>query len=229
MRSKPTIFLKETNVPDACSRLIRERLWVEQSNKRLRNLDTSSSDAAMIRAVRALAISRADQESWGDLFRLLWPFVLATNVRRLRDFTLAEEASQEVFIRLARYCPFERFVAASEFRAYVRAVSSNVSTDVVRQTYKESQTVSTLGATVALLAESRLATIYRVEMPSTEDTIDDLKEHLGARDRELLSLLLEGRSVAEIAQRHGLSYGAIGVRLHRMRVKLRKLVKSGGF
>jgi RNA polymerase sigma factor (sigma-70 family) len=60
---------------------------------------------------------------------------------------------------------------------------------------------------------------------------DELARVLAAlpeRDRELLSLALAGRTIREIGEYYGVSYGAIAVRLHRLRLRVAKFLAKTG-
>jgi DNA-directed RNA polymerase specialized sigma24 family protein len=49
---------------------------------------------------------------------------------------------------------------------------------------------------------------------------------LDDKDRELLVLMLEGQNLLSISQRLGVQYSTAGVRLHRLRHKIRNLLSS---
>src|SRR6266481_1527611 len=82
---------------------------------------------------------RADDEAWQMLVRHLWPLVVAINYRILRgQRDLAEDASQEVFLRIFRYVRFDDFVSKPEdFQSYVRAICRNVSRSYLSQLIRE--------------------------------------------------------------------------------------------
>jgi DNA-directed RNA polymerase specialized sigma24 family protein len=70
-------------------------------------------------AIERLASSSADEDAWRFLYREMRPFVLAILYRRLKDRATAEDAAQEVFLRVLRARPFEKVHDESAFRAYV--------------------------------------------------------------------------------------------------------------
>jgi len=56
----------------------------------------------------------------------------------------------------------------------------------------------------------------------------ELTKTLTEDENRLLDLLLDGFTTEEIAQRLGISYDSSGVRLHRLRGKIRKLLTDKG-
>src|SRR5438105_1398660 len=82
----------------------------------------------LIASIETLAHSRDDERAWGMLFNNLWPLVFATSYRILRgNRDLAEDASQDVFLRILRYARFEDFIDNPEaFKSYVRTICKNV-------------------------------------------------------------------------------------------------------
>src|SRR5215467_4150923 len=88
-----------------------------------------------------LARQRRDQEAWGELYVRMWPFVLAQNYRCLggrRD--LAEDAAQDVFFRLIRYCAFEHLEDPVDFYAYLTVVCINVSKTYLFRQHRRKET-----------------------------------------------------------------------------------------
>jgi len=167
--------------------------------------------------VRRLSEERADEDAWRALYKLMWPSLLAANQRRLRGaWMAAEDLTQEVFVRIAKYCNFNHFQDEAGFRGYVRAVSRNVCADYVRTLMRTTELPANLasdrgtgGSTAGLIvAEADLRTFA-----------DSLDQH----DRRLLSALINGNTISEIAVIEGLSYGNTAVRIHRLRNRLRRL------
>ncbi len=65
-----------------------------------------------------------DEQAWAILHKIIRPLVLATACRNLRGHLgLAEDACQEVFLRLVRFGPFSKIKRPEDFRKYVCAVS----------------------------------------------------------------------------------------------------------
>jgi RNA polymerase sigma-70 factor (ECF subfamily) len=177
--------------------------------------------------VARLASAPADEEGWRALYRQIWPFVFAVTYRRLRGArALAEDASQEVFIRLARTQPFDRLREAEAFRRYVWRVADNVArTYARRQASHQAAEVSTADPDASASQGVMHPTDVMGNLEA-EALLHQLMKHLGEGDRDLLRLVLEGRSLSDIAGTMGLSYGAAAVRLHRLRERVRKSLFS---
>jgi len=178
--------------------------------------------------LKRLERSRADQEAWNLLYRHLWPLLVAINYRILRgDRELAQDASQEVVLRLFRYVQFEDFQDKPEdFLSYVRAMCRNVSRSYLARLLREPSFSQQLLESRELLksptgendAEERA--ILRSEMTAATASLD-------SDDRKLLDLLRAGATISEIAERLGITYSNAAVRIHRLRLALSKSMKTG--
>jgi RNA polymerase sigma factor (sigma-70 family) len=173
--------------------------------------------------LRRLAISPVDENAWISLYRRLWPFVIAVMYRRLRGSqrAMAEDAAQEVFVRLLRSPPFQQIQDADAFRGYLWRIADNVAKSHRRKAWKDERGVQLLpewraddeGADLAL--EEKRFTL--------EETLHRAQKQLDPKEFELLQLVIEGWSLGEVAGILGLSYSNTGVRLHRLKRKLRNV------
>jgi RNA polymerase sigma factor (sigma-70 family) len=170
-----------------------------------------------------LAGSPEDEDAWAKLYQRLWPYVFTVNYRLVHArYEEAEDLSQEVFLRLRRYCPFGRLRDAGELKAYVAAMCRNV----VRSSRKSAwhQEVSLEDLPVDCLEVPDADDLaHRVEM---DDLVRDLAAKLGPDDRRLLRLVLDGHGILEIARRTGIGYSAAGVRVFRLRRKMSKILAA---
>jgi RNA polymerase sigma factor (sigma-70 family) len=180
---------------------------------------------AMAEALAVLAISRRNEEAWQTLHKQTWPFVRAIVYRRLGSVNgLAEDAAQEVFIRLIRSCPFSRLRNPDAFRGYVWRVSDNVARTYRRRLLSHPELpLSDERDEVADSIQSRGQ--QDVEL---EELMDQSWQRLSHSDRRLLRMLIYGHSIKEIAKEIGVSYGAAAIRIMRLRGKLyNSLVLNG--
>ena len=166
-----------------------------------------------------LARSPEDEEAWRCLYLQMWPYVLARMYRHLggnRD--LAEEASQEVFLRLVKYRPFARVQSAEGFRSYLTSMCWRVAQDALRHRLRlPAQELAESDEDLALVSEASQHSALEAR-----DLWHTLLDGVGPRDRQALALWIEGVSLAEVARRTGSSYGGVAVRLHRLRRRLRQ-------
>lgn len=161
-----------------------------------------------------LANKRDDEQAWELLYGTFWPYVLATMYRLLHgQRELAQDASQEIFYRLLRYARFDNLRDPQRFFAYVATMCRNVAHDVLSETVASVQIEESVGDTATISPEERVRMI-RLR--------DEILEGLDEKGRELAALLIDGYTLREIADRLGISYGNVGVRIHRLRLALRR-------
>jgi len=171
-----------------------------------------------------LASSRDDKEAWNLLYKNLWPSVKATTYRALGgSHNLAEDAAQEVFLRLLLYCDFRKFRNMDEFRRYLYAVSKNVVNDILNELHGQLVDISE--------QEAELQRMFPTETPEqravSRQILDKIWSELDTHDKDLASLVVQGYKMNEIAEKLCWTTSNVGVRLHRLRLHLVKLKKTG--
>lgn len=176
-------------------------------------------------AVHRLARARDDQQAWEVLFAVSWPTALATTHRVLRgQLDLAEDAAQEAFKRIVRSCPFQNLADGDAFLAYLRTVSKNAAVDVLNELGRTPRAVPLLGTEESDREPEGHPT------PEQEVQSDELRRELLAVldsvERRLLKMLIDDRTLTDIAAELNLSYSNAGVRVHRLRSKLRKYMQD---
>jgi RNA polymerase sigma-70 factor, ECF subfamily len=168
-----------------------------------------------------LAANRDDEEAWTVLYIRFRPFVYAVAYRRTdRSQDLAQEAVQETFFRLVKYCPFHKLTDLSDFRRYLAVVTRNVVTILLRHGVHPGKRKGLLGNPEAELSEPVL-TPYG-ETVELRQLLQRALAKLPREERRVLALSLDGYSLQEIADRLGISADNAAVRLHRIRAKLRR-------
>jgi RNA polymerase sigma factor (sigma-70 family) len=173
-------------------------------------------------AVRQLARKRDAPLAWEALFAISWPTALATTHRILGgQLDLAEDAAQEAYQRLVRYCDFGKLTNGDAFLAYLQAVCRNVALDVRRQLSSSARQQSSERIGETPTADTH-GSLDPDESIRGDELRRDLVHGLNEDDQRLFVLLLEEHSLAEIAAELGVSYSTAGVRVHRLRTKLRK-------
>lgn len=179
-------------------------------------------------ALRRLAADRGDQDAWHILFLGAWGTGLSAANRTLRgQVDLAKDVTQEAFQRLIKYGDFEELQDPEAFLSYFRAVCRNVARDALTHLAPEL-------ATQVPLEEFETPS-PRIEQPATPEELaraqqlrEELMEALDAVDQQLFRFLIEGYTLTEISTRLSLSYGTAAVRLHRLRIMLRKYMTDKG-
>jgi RNA polymerase sigma factor (sigma-70 family) len=123
------------------------------------------------------------------------------------------DITQEAFARFVQFRGLEKVADDSSAVAYLLRTCRNVFLDGVKQ-------------------DRRITTDTSVDLetiesdPTTPDplvVIDRLAKKLDADDQRFFKMTRDGRTLAEIATTLGISYTAAGVRLHRIKKRLRDL------
>jgi RNA polymerase sigma factor (sigma-70 family) len=179
-------------------------------------------------ALKRLAAVPTDEEAWSIVYETLWPMVFAIVFRRLRGVPgLAEDAAQEVFLRLARLCPFERIRdRGGGFRPYIASMAHNVGKDYLRRFLLPPERPSDAPAEATGGDAVESVSLERLE---AQELLEAIMSRLDKDERQILGLLLQGVSLTEIMQITGLTYTAAAVRIHRLRRKLGKYLKQQHF
>ncbi|MDH2399213.1 sigma-70 family RNA polymerase sigma factor [Bradyrhizobium sp. SSUT18] len=187
-------------------------------------MSSDRREEVLSQGLKRLAAQPADETAWRSVYDRLWPFVTAIAWRRLRDRTAAEDAAQEVFLRLLKMKPFVEINEPEEFKAYVWRMTVNVANDIARKNQHSDriqEAVSKFGRADEWVqlnpADQRLL---------FEEVMGLAQEDLSKDENEILKRLVVGLTIREIAGELGLAYSATAVRVHRIRRKLDKLLKS---
>jgi len=170
-------------------------------------------------ALRTLSKRRDDRAAWEELYSTYWRFVVAIASRYTTDFGHAEDVAQDVFLRIARYCDFEKFSDDHMFRAYVGTVALNRAHDVNKMRRHRAE------------LEHPLTDLSDMATPSSDfqdevelkNTVDWLMGKLTKSEIELVRNLAKGLTLGEIAAALSNDYGTVAVRVYRLRQRLKQL------
>ncbi|HEX3104949.1 MAG TPA: sigma-70 family RNA polymerase sigma factor [Terriglobales bacterium] len=181
----------------------------EVSNEELREL------------LRWLQQDPKNEDLWKSLYHHIKRFVFAVAYRVLNgNEELAKDATQVVFLRLFEYCEFTEFSEPQDFLGYVATVARHAALDLIKG---EGRYVTGLDLT---LCDFLPGTPTPRQHEMAHNHLHDLLEQLESTERSLVDLLMEGRTLDEIAGRLGISYANAGVRIHRLRERLLNLLKT---
>jgi RNA polymerase sigma-70 factor (ECF subfamily) len=178
------------------------------------------SDADLARKCR-----KNSAEAWRELVRRVSPLVYRLSLRMLRSREEAEDACQEVFLRIHR--SFDTFDATRPLAPWVGRITYNV---CLRRLGKMSLKKS-LTTDPEEIAQVSDAANPGPEVQAAGKEANELLEEallkLSAQDQALVDLRYrEGLSDAEVAEATGMPVGTVKTRLHRARGKLRKILSS---
>jgi len=185
--------------------------------------DSADSLAPLLDQLR---VAPNDALAWRSLYRRLWPFIMAVCYRLLKNRAMAEDASQEVFSRLFHSRPFEKITDAGSFRAYLKVMTLNVARNHLRSIRQDERGEHALAEWQG--ANQLVGSIDPDGRLLFRETIELVQKDLDPEEARLLQLLLGGLSVTDVAEALGLSYSAAGVRVHRLRQKVRNILGYQG-
>lgn len=190
---------------------------------------TSPETEQIRKALGALGANRQDEDAWRIVIELTFPIALATANRILRGtLDLAKEVAWEAFARIARYADFQllALIEPGAFLRYLKQVTRRASYDLLRALTRRSPEIQS--GLVVPEGGSQGSAPTPEETLAAEELHSEIVKMLAPGERRLLTLVLEGYTLDEIGQRLQISYDAAGVRLHRLREKIRKhLIDKG--
>jgi len=178
------------------------------------------------------ALRRGDPEAWDAAFRWLWPVAFAVAELKLAPFLpgdvedVAIETLEEIVDKVREVDRVE------ELKPLAASIAHNLSVSRMRERFAKKRGAGQIESLEALqsdgsdpdeLAEgaSPLAGLEQTELA---DLLAEIQSELKADQRTVLGdYFLRGLSYEEIARKHGLAIGSVGVYLKRGLEAIRKL------
>jgi len=164
-----------------------------------------------------------DPNAWRHLIRANTTLVYRIAMRMLRDKRDAEDASQEVFMRVYRSIenhdptrPIAPWISKITYHVCLKRISQKN-----RVAYKESALASDnpAGETHESTPESQLT------KKQMANYVEMALDQISAQDRALIAMRYsEGFTDSEIAESTDMPVGTVKTRLHRARARLKKLL-----
>jgi RNA polymerase sigma factor (sigma-70 family) len=160
---------------------------------------------------------------WEELYLIVWPLLMAKMYRRTAgNRYLAQESSQETMLRILRYFDFTRSdVTASQFLKYLSITSNSVLVDLIRVRNREFAVMASSGD-IESLSDTPDFSPNPEERAVVQAAMDGLIRRLSPREGELIYLLMQGKTTAEIASSMGIDEKTVGNTIAKVRVKCRK-------
>lgn len=155
-------------------------------------------------------------EKFQIIFREHYPSVLWRLMALSGDRSVAEDLTQEVFLRLYRRPPDD----LAALPAWLHRVSSNVANDHFRKKIQERKLEERERST--LVEPSEPASDWLVLRNAERETVKTVLRQLSERDRQVLLLKHSGYSYAEIADIIGVDTKIIGTVLKRALARFKK-------
>lgn len=158
-----------------------------------------------------------NEQVWESMYKSMRSFVWAIAYRSLSgDSEMANDATQETFFRLFRYTDFSAFETPEQFLVYLATVARHASVSLKRRASKHTT--------------EDLESVEFPDLPSREPeefamiAKNEILDKLDESDRRLAELLAEGHTLSAIARKLSISYSAAGVRVYRLRKRLRNFM-----
>ena len=168
-------------------------------------------------ALNTLTETPGDEAAWTVIYERMWSFVVAACYRYLgthRD--QCEDAAQAVFFKLLEKPTFPKFEhGLPQFKRFLDVTSKHLCLDWARQSRRREARERLSGAR----EQSANAP------PGIEDSalLNEMIQKLTADERSLLDALLAGRTLAEIANRFGISISSVHRRREALKTRLGEL------
>lgn len=125
-----------------------------------------------------------------------------------------EDVVQTVFIKMVRRLGLLR--EPRLFESWLFALSRNAALDFIRRWQCQPKTISDDFQLMSVPDTSSAHTVGEIMV-----ALDRALARLSAKDRQLVTLIVQGHSYRVVAEREGLSVGAVKIRMHRVRPFLR--------
>jgi RNA polymerase sigma-70 factor (ECF subfamily) len=164
-----------------------------------------------------------DPKAWRHLIRANTALVYRIAMRMLRDRRDAEDASQEVFMRVYRSIeshdptrPIAPWISKITYNACLKRISKKNGVE------KKEFALSTDNPAEEISENTPEIQLTKKQMANT---IEKALDRISAQDRALIAMRYsEGFTDSEIAESTDMPVGTVKTRLHRARGKLRKIL-----
>lgn len=176
-------------------------------------------------------IKRGDTDSFSELVSLYEKRAFSFAFRILKDSYLAEDATQEAFLRV--FDKIDTFRGNSSFSTWFYTILNNICLDILRKKSRQTETIS-------INQESQENNEYELQIEDTSPTpqeflekkdalavLEDAIEKLTQEHRAVVVLRdVEGFEYEKIAKILNISLGTVKSRLSRARLSLCKLLED---
>lgn len=178
------------------------------------------SDADLARECR-----KDSAKAWRELVRRVSPLVYRLSLRMLRSPNEAQDACQEVFLRIHR--SFDSYDPTRPLAPWVGRITYNVCLRRLGKVSRKKSLVTDPVEIAQMGDEGNPGPEVQAAGKEAHELLEEALMSLSAQDQALVDLRYrEGLSDAEVAEATGMPVGTVKTRLHRARGKLRKMLSS---
>ncbi len=166
---------------------------------------------------------RGDKEAFGQIYKIYLKKIYRYIYYMIQNRQLAEDITQNAFIKAWKALPSFAFTKNGTFQAYLFKIARNLLTDYQR---KKKDISLELIADVVKSDEDLIDYVTRKE---EEKTVGNALATLDDDERQIVVLrYFEELSFSEISKIVGKNEGAIRVQVHRILIKLKNRIKDYG-
>lgn len=194
---------------------------------------SANSESPLADALRIVEHAEVGGPAWNTAWRTIvdqtQPYIRRLCAARLRDDYAIDDVCQDVYYAVSRDSRAAHFAGNAEgFLAYLATAAKHRCIDLQRASYRRRE--ESLDANPALAGT--------IAGPSSDDVgalrsvselvaqLEALGFRLDASEVRLLEAVGDGESPAVIAAALGITKTAVGVRLHRLRLRMRKYLEN---
>lgn len=158
----------------------------------------------------------SDQQRWTAWYNMIYPMLIASAYRRCSgDGETARDLVQEGLERFVRYRGIERVEDERSALVYLLQTCRRIAYDW----YNSSQSCEEFLEDLTHFAQEE-------GIAESVSDLNALIRFLREEDQDLIRMAREGYTLNEIAETLGITSTAAGVRLHRIKVRLRELARD---
>ncbi len=183
-------------------------------------------EAALIKKIKS-----GDMEAFSDLVLQYEKRAFNFAYRILKDAHLAEDATQEAFLRV--YSKIDTFLGNSSFSTWFYTILNNICLDILRKKSRQPDALSIPQTSsddeeYELQIEDKSAGPHEVlQKKDAAALLEKAIDLLSYEHRSVIILRdIEGREYEEIAKILNISLGTVKSRLSRARLSLRKILEE---
>lgn len=164
-----------------------------------------------------------NQKLWSDWYAAMYPKVMYRAFRDFRDGSVSvEDLVQEAFLKCLDGNLVSSFSSDEHAARYISQMVKNGYFSTFRKERRREQLREEYPNDVSQLHSGQNDLHDDEALPLS---VIQASKSLSKEEKALLTALLKGESLGEIAESMGLSYSAVGVRSHRLKEKLRRNLK----
>lgn len=182
---------------------------------------------AALGALRTSESNERVEQAWSKIYRELWPYAYAIAYRSLGgDAESAKDATQDAFVRLARSVAVHHLENTAQLRRYFAVVVRHSAADWFRREHRRAHLAREVDLAIAHFVPD--ASPAADDLIESDEVLSMVRRELSSQDATLLTRVIDGDSLDEIATDLKVNHGALRVRLHRLRRRIRKAMESSG-